>query len=397
MRLEQERLDAALGEAREELISRRTAGGWWEGRLSSSAVATATAVIALQQAKFEEDRPLIEAAVAWLAGDQNEDGGWGDSPGSPSNIAATALSVAALTIADVSCAEALERAGEWIESGVGEGDVVGAIKHRYGDDRTFQSPILAACALAGLVEWRDVPTLPLELAAMPRSWHALLRLQVVSYGLPALIAVGALIYMKRGGDTMLRSMMRMATVGRALRMLPDLQPASGGFLEAAPLTAFVAMSLVEAVGREHIVVEGCLEFLRDTVREDGSWPIDSNLSVWVTTNSLAALRQSGGIPVEVGEGARSWLRKRQLAHVHPFTNASPGGWPWTDRPGGVPDADDTAGAVLEMVAAEDAEAARAGVVWLTELQNTDGGWPTFCRGWGRLPFDRSTPEVTAHV
>ncbi|MCP4642295.1 MAG: squalene--hopene cyclase, partial [bacterium] len=24
-------------------------------------------------------------------------------------------------------------------------------------------------------------------------------------------------------------------------------------------------------------------------------------------------------------------------------------------------------------------------------------WPTFCRGWGRLPFDRSAPDLTAHV
>ena len=24
-------------------------------------------------------------------------------------------------------------------------------------------------------------------------------------------------------------------------------------------------------------------------------------------------------------------------------------------------------------------------------------YPTFCRGWGTLPFDRSTPEITAHA
>ena len=31
------------------------------------------------------------------------------------------------------------------------------------------------------------------------------------------------------------------------------------------------------------------------------------------------------------------------------------------------------------------------------MQNRDGGMPTFCRGWGTLPFDRSTPEITAHA
>ena len=31
------------------------------------------------------------------------------------------------------------------------------------------------------------------------------------------------------------------------------------------------------------------------------------------------------------------------------------------------------------------------------LQNSDGGWPTFCRGWGKLPFDRSGSDLTAHA
>ncbi|MFG0295055.1 MAG: prenyltransferase/squalene oxidase repeat-containing protein, partial [Maioricimonas sp. JB045] len=34
--------------------------------------------------------------------------------------------------------------------------------------------------------------------------------------------------------------------------------------------------------------------------------------------------------------------------------------------------------------------------WLLDLQNRDGGWPTFCRGWGSLPFDRSSADITAH-
>ena len=38
-----------------------------------------------------------------------------------------------------------------------------------------------------------------------------------------------------------------------------------------------------------------------------------------------------------------------------------------------------------------------GVKWLLDLQNRDGGWPTFCRGWGKLPFDRSGADLTAHA
>jgi squalene-hopene/tetraprenyl-beta-curcumene cyclase len=39
----------------------------------------------------------------------------------------------------------------------------------------------------------------------------------------------------------------------------------------------------------------------------------------------------------------------------------------------------------------------AGIQWLLDLQNRDGGIPTFCRGWGALPFDRSSPDLTAHA
>jgi squalene-hopene/tetraprenyl-beta-curcumene cyclase len=46
---------------------------------------------------------------------------------------------------------------------------------------------------------------------------------------------------------------------------------------------------------------------------------------------------------------------------------------------------------------ETIEGLQRGVRWLLDLQNRDGGWPTFCRGWGTLPFDRSAPDITAHV
>ena len=36
------------------------------------------------------------------------------------------------------------------------------------------------------------------------------------------------------------------------------------------------------------------------------------------------------------------------------------------------------------------------IKWLLDLQNRDGGFPTFCRGWGTLPFDLSSPDITAH-
>jgi squalene-hopene/tetraprenyl-beta-curcumene cyclase len=99
---------------------------------------------------------------------------------------------------------------------------------------------------------------------------------------------------------------------------------------------------------------------------------------------------------------RDWLLGQQYQVEHPYTHAAPGGWAWTDLPGGVPDADDTPGALLALAHLDDGseavlEAAAAGVRWLLELQNSDGGMPTFCRGWGKLPFDRSSADLTAHA
>jgi squalene-hopene/tetraprenyl-beta-curcumene cyclase len=143
----------------------------------------------------------------------------------------------------------------------------------------------------------------------------------------------------------------------------------------------------------------------DSVRPDGSWPIDTNLATWTTTLAINAL---AGASEDVAElGGLDWLLSCQHRHVHPFTGAAPSGWGWTDLSGAVPDADDTSGTLLALMVLLRSggqvnrqrieEAALAGVDWLLAVQNADGGWPTFCRGWGRLGFDRSGTDLTAHA
>jgi squalene-hopene/tetraprenyl-beta-curcumene cyclase len=104
-----------------------------------------------------------------------------------------------------------------------------------------------------------------------------------------------------------------------------------------------------------------------------------------------------------------WLLHQQVMERHPYTGADPGGWGWSHLSGSVPDADDTPGALLALahlhqlpdVAPHAGVRLRSsvhyGMRWLLDLQNRDGGWPTFCRGWGALPFDRSGVDLTAHV
>jgi squalene-hopene/tetraprenyl-beta-curcumene cyclase len=251
--------------------------------------------------------------------------------------------------------------------------------------------------------WRLVPGLPFELAALPARWFGALRLPVVSYALPALIAIGQVRHHFRPTRNPLWRWARDAARNPTLRTLERIQPANGGFLEATPLTAFVTMSLAAmGLARHPVAVRG-VRFLLASARPDGSWPIDTNLATWLTTLSVQALGGvEGTLPAAAAPALRAWLLGQQGHTMHPYTQAAPGAWGWTDLPGGVPDADDTAGALLALrrLGPPDAgvrRAAAAGVRWLLDLQNRDGGVPTFCKGWGTLPFDRSSPDITAHA
>ncbi|MGV2340747.1 MAG UNVERIFIED_CONTAM: hypothetical protein LVR18_44445 [Planctomycetaceae bacterium] len=81
------------------LLNRRNPSGWWTGRLSTSALSTATAVmaqlLASQQTSSTADRSRLQRRVvgglAWLASHRNTDGGWGDTVLSFSNISTTML------------------------------------------------------------------------------------------------------------------------------------------------------------------------------------------------------------------------------------------------------------------------------------------------------------------
>ncbi len=500
-RLDRARLERALTKARAALLAERGPHGHWEGELSSSALSTATAVTALELWKRHAQepsaacglQPAVESGLRWLAEHQNADGGWGDTTLSFSNISTTALCWAAFGAvpeAEAKWPDVVRRAEAWLAKASVQCSVFSnqssvqtppakptptencslnteyssapldrdrlatAIIARYGKDRTFSVPILTMCALAGRLgegkeAWRRIIQLPFELAALPQKFFAALRLPVVSYALPALIAIGQARHHHLPTRNPVLRLLRDRARAKTLRVLERIQPPNGGFLEATPLTSFVTMSLAGSGNADHPVARRGVDFLLKSVRADGSWPIDTNLATWVTTLAVNALGPSIHEVMSAEERGRilDWLLAQQYRTVHPYTGAAPGGWAWTDLPGGVPDADDTAGALLALkhlslapglsrvnASANDGklfkqfsidapqdtrlkpganengqpsdappldprvrEAAIAGVKWLLDLQNRDGGIPTFCRGWTNLPFDRSSPDITAHA
>lgn len=426
--LNAERLQAASAAARKALLAARDESGHWLGELATSALATATAVSALALVMKAESLSVAESAattadghlqnptpspipalvrggIKWLAEQQNLDGGWGDTEASYSNISTTLLAIAAFRLAGVAeqHGDRLRRADQFVDS---KGRWAG-LRRRYGRDKTFAVPILTNCALAGMVDWHEVSPLPFELACFPQSMYRMLQLPVVSYAIPALVAIGQARFFHRPPWNPLVRGIRARLVEKSSRVLEKMQPASGGYLEAVPLTSFVVMSMAATGRAAAAVTQDGVRFLIDSVRSDGSWPIDSNLATWNTTLSLNAL--AAGDTDIAEQKCLDWLLNCQTKQTHPFTGAAPGGWGWSDLTGSVPDADDTPSALLTLATWSRSrkcsgrdrrrirDAAAAGIRWLLGLQNRNGGWATFCRGWGKLPFDRSGADLTAHA
>ena len=164
-------------------------------------------------------------------------------------------------------------------------------------------------------------------------------------------------------------------------------------------------SAVAAIVAEQEVIDEGVRFIVNSVRPDGSWPIDTNLATWVTTLSRECPGRGRRPRIARYEGAiLAWLLEQQYKERHPYTGADPGGWAWTDLPGGVPDCDDTPGACSPSESWRSDEvgqtrSARSAVrCWVRGLQNRDGGFPTFCRGWGTLAVrsERLRPDCSRH-
>jgi len=422
-----QRVRTALDQLRTELLGERTPQGHWVGELSPSALSTATAVSAISacllyapevagvgapdEKRASELRWLVRRGMSSLRGGQNVDGGYGDTDRSHSNIATSYLVLAAAKLAEKTLGptESLDDTQQArLQAYLDQAGGIEGLRKRYGADKTFVVPILTNMAIAGLVDWSQVAALPFEAAVFPQSMYRWLRMPVVSYAIPALVAIGQARHFLGPRAWFPLRVIRAASIRRTMNVLLRMQPESGGYLEATPLTSFVVMSLAVSGRGDCEVVRRGLAFLEASITDANSWPIDTNLATWVTSLSMHALSND---PDDDGHWCRDslvdWHLNCQHRTRHPFTGAEPGGWGWTDLSGAVPDSDDTPAAIIALAAARrwvgpalqqriDAASAQ-GIEWLRKLQNRNGGWPTFCRGWGKLPFDRSSTDLTAHA
>jgi squalene-hopene/tetraprenyl-beta-curcumene cyclase len=212
---------------------------------------------------------LIVTSLHWLAHQQHADGGWGED--AASELATTMLVRAAFQITGVPVqyADLVERADTFVKAQ----DGITGLRTQCDYDKSRIAPILASCAVAGSISWRQVPALPFERICLPSTWTTRFHLTTECSASPSALAVGLA---KFHHDPPRNPIMRVARQWASNRVMPLLQQAQSGdgsFLDSIPQTSFIVMNLA-SMGHAHLpVVRRGVEFLFASLRPDGSWPL----------------------------------------------------------------------------------------------------------------------------
>lgn len=384
-----ERASSAADRAAGALWALQRADGSWEGTLAPSPVATGAVLIALHVIARRTYRDLIEEGVRWLCQAQRPDGGWGDTAAGPSTMNGTAISVAALQL--VSPAEARR------EVAAGRQAI-----ERQGGRAAIED--LTRCSLSIVTQhflywaglWPQPPEhrIPFEVILLPRALR-----RKMSFTMPPIVAYGAMQARERRSGPIRRSVNRRAE-SASLRFLAELQEYAGpggSFEESAFVSAAVAVALFRA-GLADDVVGQCMDYIVATARPDGSWPVDRDLELSVTSYVTRGLQLAGQAADPRLRDTVRWIKVCQHRAAFAVTGCPLGGWGWA-RPSAWPDTDDTALAVETLtgfgLTQADAQVA-AGADWLRAMQDRRGSWSCFIRN-GMAEMDGPCAVLTAHA
>lgn len=387
-------VDLCIADAVDALARRQHDDGRWVDRLTASAVSTALGAIALHRSDPDTHADRVRSAESWLLANQRADGGWSDADRHPpSSKSGTAFAVAALTaLAPEDHAEPIRRGMEYLDAAGGVDRVPGM---RGPGPRSWPAAAAVAWSLVGLRPLSDQPYQPIEVMLLPSTLR-----NKVSIALPGVLGLGMMQAAHLDLPVYRRALRCMASPF-ALRWLRSVQGPNGGVEECPMLAALILIGLRAAwTGTD--VADACERYLKATQRSDGSWAIDRDLELAVTTYAVSALTDappSGepGGPVDL-DRTRRWLLDAQWTRPFRPLRMRPGGWSW-NMPSGWPECDDTAGALCALrrlgVPAHDVRI-RTGRRWLVDRQNRNGSWSEWVRN-GALLNDKPCPGVTAQV
>jgi squalene-hopene/tetraprenyl-beta-curcumene cyclase len=385
--VEPEATRRAIAGSVDYLFSRQSPDGAWFDQLSSSAIATGTALIALSLFDQERFTDEILAGTRWLRETQQPDGSWGDATVDNDSLNGSACALAALQLLDPQHSQdAIRRGMAYIEARGGL-DAVADVKQC-----SLNVHCLVLLALAGLCEWRRVPRIPLGIFLLP---HGLRK--KVSFTLPAILSWGLWHARTRPGGWFRQQVNRICAP-RALAWLRGVQAENGGIEEAPIMVAVVIINLLHAHRGEDIVEKG-IAYLLSTRRPDGSWAMDRSVDFSATNAVVSALAAAGKLTDPRLEATRAWIIDAQWKRPFAATGAPAGGWAW-GTPSGWPNTDDTANAITVLrllgLPIED-EHIQQGLAWLGAMQSRNGSWACFVRNPLTFTIDGPCPGFTAHA
>ncbi|MER5718346.1 squalene--hopene cyclase [Streptomyces sp. NPDC002132] len=447
----QQTAERAMRRARDFLLARQDAEGWWKGDLETNVSMDAEDLL-LRQFLGIRDESTTRAAALFIRGEQREDGTWATFHGGPGELSATVEAYVALRLAgDPPDAPHMARASAWVRE---HGGIAAA--------RVFTRIWLA---LFGWWKWEDLPELPPELIYFPKwfplsiynfgCWarQTIVPLTVVSAKRPVRPAPFPLdelhtdparpdpprppaplhtwdgLFQRldkvvRAYRTVAVRRLRRAALNTAARWIIERQENDGcwGGIQPPAVYSVIALHLL-GYDLQHPVMRAGLESLdRYAVRrEDGARMIEACQSpVWDTCLATIALADAG-VPADHPQlvKAADWMLGEQVVRPGDWSvrrpELPPGGWAFEFHNDNYPDMDDTAEVVLALrrVRHHDPQrlekAVERGVRWNLGMQSRDGGWGAFdvdntSPFPNRLPFcdfgeviDPPSADVTAHV
>jgi squalene-hopene/tetraprenyl-beta-curcumene cyclase len=440
---------AAVKRARDHLVERQAADGWWKGELRTNVTMDAEDLL-LRQFLGILDPDDLAAAARWIRAQQRADGTWANFEGGPGELSTTIEAYTALRLAgDPRSAAHLRKAREFI---LANGGIEAS--------RVFTRIWLA---LFGEWSWDRLPAMPPELVLLPPwvplnvyDWGCWARQTVVpitvvatlkpvrplpftltelhsgsapALGRPGLIG-SAFALLDRALKVYDRSPVkpgRSIAFHQAAEWILARQEADGGWGGIQPPWVYSILALhLLGYPLDHPALAKAIDGLEGfLIREDTpAGPVRRleacQSPVWDTCLALTALLDAGLATDDpsVVRAAR-WLVGEEIAVKGDWAvrrpDLAPAGWAFEFANDGYPDVDDTAEVVLALDRLADhvvpgvSAAVRRGVDWVIGMQSRDGGWAAFDadntrRLVEKLPFcdfgaviDPPSADVTAHV
>ena len=416
-------LDAHIDSAVQALLARQHADGHFLFELESDATVPAEYVLLRHYLGEPVDAALEAGIAAYLRRIQGSHGGWPLFADGAFDMSATVKAYFALKmIGESPQAEHMRRARE-------------AVGERGGAER---SNVFTRCLLAlyGIVPWRAVPVMPVEIMLLPK-WFPF-HLDKISYWsrtviVPLLVLLAkkprarnakgvniaelfldppqqlgptpkapqqkaSWFWFFRGVDDVLRTVepwfpqkLRRRAIDRAVAWVEERLNGEDGLGAIYPAMANSVM-MFDALGigaddpRRAIARRSVEKLL--AVHDDEIYCQPCVSPIWDTGLACHALIEVGGAAVEQAKRGLDWLSPKQVLDMRgdwiaQRPDVRPGGWAFQYANAHYPDVDDTA--VVAMALDRMQNAGQGGYAsaiarareWIVGMQSVNGGWGAF--------------------